>query len=45
MTSSGIRRPDDVKYTLREIKQGLFVPGTMAMRSPQENGFHPSSLH
>jgi hypothetical protein len=25
MTTSGIRPPDDVKYTLREIKRGLFV--------------------
>ncbi len=25
MTTSGIRPPDDVKYSLREIKRGLFV--------------------
>lgn len=25
MTTSGIRPPDDVKYTLREVKRGLFV--------------------
>jgi len=25
VTTSGIRPPDDVKYTLREVKRGLFV--------------------